>query len=78
MIFVPKHLKDDTMSVDHAAGIIRRHGEDDLLAGMEMLQTQYQFAASEGIGEEDDWIEAWIIEINAYNTVFESMAQLFA
>jgi hypothetical protein len=66
------------MSFHNASGIMTRHGQGDLLAGMKSMDAIWNDHCGDMAGDDDEFFDHWEYEVNAYNIVFEGMARLFA
>ncbi len=67
---------EDKPSLEDAWKTIAFCGSDDVLAGMEFMNSRWEeHCASEE--EDDTFFENWSYEVNAYNVVFENMNKLF-
>ena len=70
------------MSFHNASDIMTRHGQGDLLAGMQSMDAIWKdhCCPASGVmaGDDDEFFDCWEYEVNAYNIVFEGMARLFA
>ena len=67
---------EDKPSFEDAWKTIAFCGSDDVLAGMEFMNSRWEaHCASEE--EDDTFFENWSYEVNAYNVVFENMNKLF-
>ena len=72
----------DTPTFDSAVRTVKSQGSGDLLAGMETIQARWDEYASGSMDmiyqDDDDFYDHWCYEVNAFNTVFETMGQLLA
>ena len=75
MFRIPNYYKMD-MSWDDAVALIKGCGCGDLLKGLENMYVCWEDVVDDYMTE-DDFYDRYIYEVNAFNVVYEGMAELF-
>jgi hypothetical protein len=78
MFRIPNFYQED-VNFAVASDCMSRFGGGDLLAGMQKMNTVWSdYVNLPGEQQDDDeFFSYWRLEVNAYNVVYEGMAQLF-
>ena len=88
MFRIPAYFQMD-MTWDDAVRTIKGRGNDNLLEGMEFMNKMWErhvndqnaFYAGETdemiYGDDTDFYDHWMYEVNAFNVVYEGMGKLF-
>ena len=88
MFMIPDFYRED-FDFDFACNIVKGRANGDLLEGMkaidrvweDYLRVEREFNAGlrddKVYGDDNDFYEHWVYEVNAYNVVFENMRKLF-
>ena len=78
MLFrIPSFYEVD-LEWDVAVNIMTGYGRGDLLEGMKALNRVWDEHCANPEGDDEELFERWYYEFNAYNVVYEGMAELFA
>ena len=65
------------MSWDAAVALIKNVGCGDLLKGLEYIQQCWDDLVMSDVMDDDQFYSDYIYEVNAFNVVYEGMADLF-
>ena len=78
MFRIPDFYQTDT-TFEQAQITMKHHGRGDMLAGMEAMLRSWEehCSGSDRFDTDDDFFEWYEAEVNAYNTVYETMSALF-
>ena len=76
MIRLPMGLREE-YTFDEAVDIVKATGQGDLLGGMLKIDSIHRDYILSGDMDDDNFLENWHYEFNAYNVVYANMAKLF-
>jgi len=75
MFRIPSFYQEE-ISIKTAADTIKRRGGNDLLAGMDIMDSMWSDHC-ESMEDDDTFFSRWAYETNCYNTVYDGMSMLY-